>query len=231
MIAASMYSVSGGIIKKELSIAFLAILVAPVAHAQDKEFAFELTPFAGVTGGGDFEDVVSGAELSLDDSSSFGLILNIDESANTQWEVLYSRQATEADTTGLPISGASMDIDVQYLQGGGTYLFDGDTARPYLAATIGASRFEPGPGSVDSETFFSFSIGTGLHIRPNDRLGVRLEAGAFGTLLDSHSELFCESGPAGAICAVQVDGTVLWQFQAFAGIVFRFCGIASGRFC
>jgi hypothetical protein len=205
-----------------LLIACLAMLVCPAAYAQQEDFVFELTPFAGATTGGDFEDMATGAELSLGDSSSFGLILNIDESANTQWELLYSRQATEADTTGLPIAGPPIDIDVHYLHGGGTYVFDGNIARPYLAATVGASHFEPGPGGIDGETFFSFSIGTGLHIRPNDRFGIRLEARGFGTLLDSNSQLFCQSGPAGAICAVQVEGTVLWQFQAFAGLVFRF---------
>jgi hypothetical protein len=181
-----------------------------------------LTPFAGLTTGGDFEDLTSTAELALDDSSSFGLILNIVESANTQWEILYSLQATEADTTGLPISGAPLDIDVHYIQGGGTYLFSGDAARPFLAATVGASHFAPGLSGVDSETFFAFSIGTGLQIRPNARFGIRLEARGYGTLVDSDSNLFCQSGPAGAICAVTVDGTILWQFQAFAGFVFRF---------
>ena len=181
-----------------------------------------MTPIAGLATGGDFEDMTSGASLDLDDSTSFGLILDIRESANTQWEVLYSLQATEADTTGLPISGAPLDIDVHYIQGGGTYLFEGNSARPFLAVTIGAAHFDPGLDGVDSETFFSFSIGTGLHIRPNDRFGIRLEARGFGTLLESDSDLFCQSGPAGAICAIRVEGTVLWQFQATAGFVFRF---------
>lgn len=201
---------------------FVALLAASTAHGQDAAYNFELTPFAGLTTGGDFDDMTSGASLALDDSSSFGLILDIRESDNTQWEILYSLQATEADTTGLPISGSPLGIDVHYIQGGGTYLFEGDNARPYLAATIGASYFEPGLGGVDSETFLAFSIGTGLHIRPNDRLGIRLEARGYGTLLDSDSDLFCQSGPAGAVCAVRVEGTVLWQFQAFSGFVFRF---------
>jgi Outer membrane protein beta-barrel domain len=220
MIALSTYSEFAGI-TKPFAIC-LAMLAASVAQAQESSYKFELTPFAGVTTGGDFDDMGGTASLALDDSSSFGLILNIEESANTQWEVLYSLQATEADTTGLPISGAPLDMDVHYIQGGGTYLFDGDAARPFLAATVGASHFAPGLSGVDSETFFAFSIGTGLQIRPSARFGVRLEARAYGTLVDSTSDLFCQSGPSGAICAVTVDGTILWQFQAFAGFVFRF---------
>ena len=202
--------------------ASIVLLATAAVHGQGNAYSFELTPFAGLTTGGDFEDMTSSASLALDDSSSYGLILNIRESANTQWEILYSLQATEADTTGLPIGGAPLEIDVHYIQGGGTVLFDGDIVRPYVAATIGASRFEPGRGGVDGETFFAFSIGTGLHIRPNDRFGIRLEARGYGALLDSDSDLFCQSDPAGAICAVHVDGTVLWQFQAFAGFVIRF---------
>ena len=200
----------------------LALLAVPAAQAQDDVFKFELTPFAGFATGGDFEDTITGDSLTLDDSASFGLILNIRESADTQWEILYSRQATEADTTGLPISGAPLDIDVHYIHGGGTYLFEGNNVRPFLAATIGATHFEPGRTGVDSETFFSFSIGTGLHIRQNDRFGIRLEARGYGTLFESDSDLFCQSGPTGTICAIRVDGNVLWQFQATAGFVFRF---------
>ena len=229
MIGRSTFSGSAGITSTCLNnpiripaAALSALLATSAVHGQDNAFNFEVTPFAGLTTGGDFEDVTSGASLALDDSSSYGLILNIRESANTQWEILYSLQSTDADTTGLPTGGSPLDIDVHYIQGGGTYLFDGDNARPYMAATIGASRFEPGLSGVDGETFFAFSIGAGLQIRPDDRFGIRLEARGYGTLLNSESDLFCQSDPAGAICVVHVEGTVLWQFQAFAGFVFRF---------
>ena len=229
MIGPSMSSGSGGIIRTSSKRAInktvavcLALLAAPAAQAQEGTYKFELTPFAGFATGGEFEDLASSTSLELDDSSSFGLILNIRESANTQWEILYSLQATETDTTALPISGSSLDLDVHYIQGGGTYLFDGDAARPFLAATIGAAHFEPGLSGVDSETFFAFSIGTGLQIWPNDRFGIRLEARSYGTLLDSDTDLFCQSGPAGLICAIHVDGTVFWQFQTMAGFIFRF---------
>jgi hypothetical protein len=206
---------------KTLSVC-MALLAVPAAHAQQETFNFELTPFGGYTFGGDFDDTDTTASLALDDGANFGLIFDIRESPNTQWEILYSRQATEADTTGLPVSGPPLDLDVHYIHGGGTYLFDGDNARPFLAATIGASHFEPGLDSVSSETFFSFSIGVGLHVRPNDRFGIRLEARGFGTLMDSDTDLFCQSDPAGALCAVRVEGTLLWQFQTMAGFVFRF---------
>lgn len=200
----------------------VVLLAATAVNAQTEMSRFELTPFAGITFGGEFEDMTSSESLQLDDNASFGLILDIRESANTQWEILYSRQATRADTTDLPTSSASFDVDVHYIHGGGTYLGEGDRARPFLAATIGATHFEPGLDDFGSETFFSFSIGAGFQLRPNDRLGIRLEARAYGTVLESDTELFCRTGPVENICAIRSEGTILWQLQTLAGFVFRF---------
>ena len=113
---------------------------------------------------------------------------------------------------------------MHYVQGGGTYQGDGELVRPYLAATIGVAHFDVATDGYDSETFFSFSIGGGLQFWPNNRLGVRLEGRAFGTLVRSDSDLFCVSDPGNgtAGCAISVSGEVLWQFQAMAGVVFRF---------
>ncbi len=201
---------------------FVCVVLLTAADAQPETSRFELTPFAGYTFGGEFEDMTSSDSLKLDDGASFGLILNIRESANTRWEILYSRQASRADTTDLLTSGTTLDLDVHYIQVGGIYLADGHRARPFLAATIGATHFEPRPAGFDSETFFSFSIGAGFHLRPNDRLGIRLEARAYGTLLESDTDLFCQTGPGENICAIRSEGTVLWQLETLAGFVFRF---------
>lgn len=194
----------------------------PAADAQEEISRFELTPFAGYAFGGAFDDVNGIDSLDLDDDASLGLILDIRETSHTQWEILYSRQATAADTTGLPISRSSLDLDVHYIQAGGTYQGGGNHARPYLAAAIGATHFEPGLSGFDNETFFSFSIGAGLQFRPNDKLGFRLEARAFGTVLESDSDVFCETGPTTNICAITAEGSVLWQLETFAGLVVRF---------
>lgn len=222
MIAASMSSGFAGIIAKRVSACCVLLCAAMLARGQQENFTLELTALAGFTTGGDFEESDTAAELSLDDSAHVGLILDIRQSSNTQWEILYSRQETKADVTGSPLGASTLELRVHYLQGGGTYLFDGENARPFIAATIGASHFAPGPSGVDSETFFSFSIGAGLQVLPINRFGIRLEARGFGTLLGSDSDLFCQSGPAGAACAIRAEGTVLWQAQAFAGFVFRF---------
>jgi hypothetical protein len=114
------------------------------------------------------------------------------------------------------------DIDIQYLQIGGTYVADGQRARPFLAATLGATRFDPGPLTFDSENFFSFGVGAGWYLQASERLNLRLEGRLLGTLLRSDSDLFCETGPDENICALAADGDFFWQFQTSLGFAFRF---------
>ncbi len=214
---------------KETQILFNRIFILVIllscsvpTHAQERLFNFEITPFGGYRYGGEFEEADRNFSIELDDKESYGLILNARHSPVTQWEILYSRQETSADTIGLGLSDPLLDISVEYLQAGGTYLWDGDHARPFLAATLGVTQIDIGNPGYDSDSFFSFSLGLGLQIRPTDRLGIRLEARGYGTLLDSNSDLFCEFGPSNNICAVRIDGTIMWQVEALAGIVFRF---------
>ncbi len=192
------------------------------AAAQSSPGAFELTPYGGYRFGGTFEEMDTDVEVDLADDATFGLIFNVRESANTQWEIIYSRQSTEADTSSLSIPEQAVDIELHILQGGGTYQGEGEWARPYLAATVGGTLIDPGLPSFDSDVFWSFSVGAGFNIRPSERLGFRLEARVFGTLLSADSDLFCSSGAGGALCAIAVEGNMLWQVETFAGVVFRF---------
>ena len=205
-------------------VTYAALFLTAAANAQPDAGIFEITPYGAYSFGGTFNDSETGASVALKNSTNAGLILNFRESANTQWEVLYSLQPAEADVTGLTTTTSPLDIDVHYLQAGGTYQADGDRVRPYLAATVGAAHYDVKTEGFDSDTFFSFSIGTGLQLRPNDRLGLRLEARLFGTFLKSDSTLFCVSDPGGgtAGCAFTVTGEILWQVQTMAGVVFRF---------
>lgn len=203
-----------------------AIGGAAEASAQSSPGKFELTPYGGYRFGGTFEDIDTEIEVELDDAASFGLIMNFRESGNTQWEVIYSQQNTTADVSDLALPQTELDLRLQNLQFGGTYIGEfmdrGERVRPYLAATIGGTHIEPDEPTLDSDTFWSFSIGGGLQLAPTNRVGLRLEARAWGTLIDSNTSLFCSSGPQGGLCAIRIDGRMLWQFETFAGVVFRF---------
>ena len=196
---------------------------AAAANAAENELNIELTPFAAYRFGGSFD--VEDAETSYDivDSPSYGFIVNFRQQANTQWEILYSRQQTEAEFSDPTAGNSVLDVDIDVLQGGGTYQFDGDKVRPYLTLTVGGTHVNTSAGDVsDSDTFWSGSFGMGLQIRPNDRLGLRLEARAYGTFINSDTDIFCQTGPNQNVCAIRVDGTMVSQFETIAGVVFRF---------
>jgi len=200
----------------------VASLWAATATAQEQAFNFEITPYGAYRFGGQFDDLDSDVSIEVDDSSSYGIIFNARHSPITQWEILYARQETSADSNGLDLGDTSLDLGIEYLQAGGTYLWDGDQVRPFLAATLGLTRIEVSNEGFDDDSFFSFGVGLGLQVRPTERLGIRLEARGFGTLLDSDTDIFCKTGPDNNICAVRIEGTVMWQVETFAGLVFRF---------
>jgi hypothetical protein len=202
--------------------ALASVSPVDVATAQDGPFRIELTPYAAYRVGGQFEEQDGDGEFELEDSAAHGLILNIRATANTQWELLYSSQDTEIGTQSLFAGDPVLDVDVEYFHFGGTYLFEGEAVRPFFAMTAGLSRFDPQGPNLSAESDFSASIGGGLQLRATERLGIRLEARAFTTFVDSDSDIFCLSAGGAAACAVRVEGTTLTQLEARAGMVFRF---------
>jgi hypothetical protein len=202
--------------------ALLCLCLVSTAQAQDDKFNFELTPFGGYRFGGTFEVEDSSDSYDFNDSSSFGLILGIPHSSNTQFEILYSKQSTEAEFSGATPNDPVIDIDLQVLQLGGTYQFDGDKVVPYIAATLGATNARVSSTGSANDTFWSGSFGLGVLISPNSRVGLRLEARAYGTFTNSSTSLLCESGPNIAGCAIRIEGDMLTQIETFAGVVFRF---------
>jgi len=203
----------------------LASSLARGAAAADNEAPprFELTPFAGYRIGGEFEQQNGGGHYELDEGNSEGLIFNITaRDVNTQWEVLYGHQSTKVATQVAFDPAARLPLDVEYFQFGGTYLFDGEDTRPFIALTVGVTHFGPSLPGVDAESFLSGSLGGGVQLRKTERIGVRLEARVFATFVNSDGALFCHSGPAGGACAIQIHGTALYQLETSAGVVFRF---------
>lgn len=200
---------------------FSLVLFCP-ALSQAQEAGAELTAFGAYRFGGTFEEEASEAEYELNDSPSFGLILNLRHKDPTQWEILYSQQQTEAEFVGTTTNDPEVDIDLHVLQLGGTYQWEGEVARPYLAFTLGGTHVRASSNGSDSDTFFSGSIGVGMKFLPTSRIGIRVEARAYGTLVDNNTKLFCSTGPDENICAIQLEGKMLSQVETFAGITVRF---------
>ncbi len=196
------------------------------AVAGDDVYHVEITPFAGYRFGGSFdaEDSETGVDVDIDDHSSYGLIVNWPAEPNTEYEVFFSRQSTSLETGSLFAPGDPIldELDITYLQLGGTYLFEGERAWPFMVATIGASRFEPDNSEYDSETFFAFSIGGGYKIAVTPRIGLRLEGRGLASVVSSDSAVFCRSDEVSSGCLIAVRGSLVWQWEMSAGLRVRF---------
>ena len=201
----------------------LAVLAVSTALAEDEATPFELTLHAGYRIGGELDD--DGEEdlvYEVEESNAQRVTFNIVASPTTQWEVLFARQRTLLGADGMRGVDSRIDVDVEYLHFGGTYLLSDGDARPFIVLTAGLARFEPRDSDVGAENYVSASIGGGVQLRTKKRLGVRLEARAFATLVDDKGGLFCRSGPEGGACLVAVEGDAVVQWEAGAGIVYRF---------
>jgi hypothetical protein len=200
-----------------------------MAAAEGDVYHLEISPFAGYRFGGSFdsddtEDTGAGVDVDIDDHSSYGLIVNWPAEPNTEYEVFFSRQSTSLETDSLFAPGEPVldELDITHLQLGGTYLFEGDRAWPFMVATIGASRFEPDNSAYDSETFFAFSIGGGYKIALTPRIGLRLEGRALASVVSSDSAVFCRSDEVSSGCLIAVRGSLVWQWETSAGLRVRF---------
>jgi hypothetical protein len=210
----------GRIFSGTAAAAALLLCLASPARAQEprKYNDFEFTPFAGYMAGGEFEDPIDSSDRDLDAGSDFGLIVN----AATDWwrhyEMVYAHQGTEVDGV------EPFDMDVEYLHFGGSVSYPDTEAKyviPYFGMTVGATRFSPDQAGLDDETKFSLTMSTGLRIPITQHFGVRLDLRAWGTLLDSDSEIFCVSS-AGLTCRIKAKGDFFLQYSANLGVTVGF---------
>ena len=206
----------------------ILILLGAYSTALAQDYNVEVTPFGGYRFGGDFDvtdgngDSDAGSSVKLRDAGSYGVLLDLRHSDVTTYQFLYSEQSTTADVNDPDASLSTVDTTLRILQFGGTYRGPGDVVQPYLAATIGGTNIRTSANGSQSDTFFSGSIGVGVNVMPTNRVGFRFEARAYGTLTDSDTDLFCQTGPELNVCAVRVKGTILSQFETFAGFTVRF---------
>ena len=197
-------------------------LLAMALGASADNLDTELTVFGAYRFGGTFDVDGSDASYEMQDSPSLGLIWNHRYEDNTQWELFFSQQRSEVEISEPAGSDPIVDVDLYTLQVGGTYLWEGDKVRPYLAATIGGTHVKADSSGSKSDTFVSGSIGLGIKVSPSSRLGFRLEARALGVLTNNSTDLFCQTGPDLNVCAIKVEGDLFTQIETFAGVVFRF---------
>jgi hypothetical protein len=181
--------------------------------------SFEIAPFVGYQIGGDFNDLNTGQHYSLQDHTVFALALDAPADYSSQYELFYSRQATQLKGYGL----APIDMTVEYLHIGGTIpLDDNPRARPYLAGGLGVSRFTPQDSTGSQDTVFSMSLALGLRAPLSRQLSVRLEARGLVSFMDSGTAVFCHSGAEGAACHLASQNSAQFQLSLLAGLAYQF---------
>ncbi|MBP2677308.1 MAG: uncharacterized protein H6Q82_373 [Deltaproteobacteria bacterium] len=198
-----------------------ALLLSPVLSPEEAvaEWGLEITPYAGYTIGGNFTDNTSGANLDVGEGGSFGLVLGLPDTPETQYELFYGFQRTKV-TGGGTFGGETLfDLDIHYLHLGGTYIFPGEKVRPFISGGLGATHFVPYGSGLNQKTYFSLSLGGGAKIPISGHVALRFEGRGFLTILPDTTEIFCVSS-GGAACNVRVQGDVLGQLLLMAGITF-----------
>jgi hypothetical protein len=194
-------------------------LVAPTAQAAEPVDynTFEITPFGGYMFGGEFEDPADDSERDLESDTAFGVIFDVAADSWRHYEFLYASQSTQ-------VEGATpIDMDVQYLQIGGIVSYE-EARRviPYFGLTFGGAHFSPDAPGLDDETKVSFSAAGGVRIPITDHIGVRFDARAFITLLDTDDgQIFCVSSE-GATCVIRAKGDTFAQYAASLGVTIAF---------
>ena len=198
------------------AIALLLCVVPRVAEAQAAS-RVEVTAFGGYRFGGDFYEIASRRPVDADGAASFGVVVNIPFTRETQIEALVTHQEARFTIPGADgVDGQRFRVTVDQYQLGGLTEFGTGRARPFLTGLLGLTRYE---ASGDHELRFSGSAGGGVKLFPTRHLGARLEGRLFATLVDAEADvLVCSPG----FCVGSIDASFVWQAEFTAGLVVRF---------
>jgi hypothetical protein len=198
----------------------ITILILSVAtifsHVSLASAGTEITPMLGYRIGGEFNQVDSTATLKFDESESYGIIVDLDYNKYQQITLLYSRQDTSLRSSQTLAINPLFDVDIEYFHIGGNQIWIKDKMRPFFGATAGATHFSA--DGRNATTKFSLSIGGGSKFFLTKRVALMVGLRGYATFVSNSSSIFC--GPNG--CLASVSGSALFQFEANAGITFRF---------
>ena len=181
---------------------------------------FEVTPFATLPFGGDFEsdrrsDIL---ELDVDDGSGHGLSVGFGLTPDFQLELFWSRQESDLlEDAGFLLGDVALgELDIDYFHGGVLYQWGGRRLRPFVAGSVGITEFDPAEPLLENETRFSVGVGAGFKLFFRQHFGLRFELRAFSTVIDEGDEI-CDRG----FCYYD-DGTYFFQAELRGGLIFAF---------
>jgi len=165
-------------------------------------------------------------ELEVESGANFTVALSYAQASKPglRGEFSYSRQRAgvefEPDFGGS--STADFDADFHYFLLGALYGFPASPrVEPFAGVYLGAMYASPVGGNYDSETLLAISGVAGVKTYLSRHVGLRFQSRLLAPVSIESGSLFCSS--AAGVCAVSVDaGTVFWQGDFTAGVVFAF---------
>ena len=191
----------------------LAVAAAP-ARAEPPE----LTAFAGVRTGYEFEDGATGADRPADESLTLGLMLGFPLDNDRTLEVVWTHQ--QVDVPPPDVGGAEVGLRFDTLTVGGTYEWGQHAVRPFVSATAGLALLSPDDSDYDMDLLFAGTLGAGVKVPVSKRAGLRFEGRGIALFSLDGSAGVC--GPGG--CALAFAGSGIGQFELLAGV-----SVALGR--
>jgi len=153
---------------------------------------------------------VRDGELKIPSSGSYGFTLDFPVRPGGRVELLYWRQDTRAEFSSVGIGGGTeeeFDIAVEYWQLGGMTEFPQGNLTPFFVLTLGTTRLVGKENAGGDEFRFSGTVGGGVKIAGQGRVGIRLEGRALITASNTGSSFFCGTGG----CAIGVVGDAIAQ--------------------
>jgi hypothetical protein len=197
------------------------LLRAAASAAQSPDHPLEITGFFGIQAG----DTIQSApgRLEVDAAPSYGVMVDVRVRPDATIQILYDRQDTALDfrsSDPLFPREVTADLAIEYYHLGGTVEFKKDRFRPYLALTVGATRFDPQVRDVGDEWRFSVSVGLGFKAYMTPRVGLRVDGRVWPTFIQTSGGLFCGGGGGG--CLVSVEADFFTQVNATAGLFVTF---------
>jgi hypothetical protein len=188
--------------------AALAMSVAAFAGAQQ----LEVTAFAGLRLGGEFEDAASGATRWLDEGASFGLMLGHPLGNDRTFEVVWDHQ--EGSVAAATSAEPSIGIDLDSFTLGGTFEWPRKRTRPFVSGTVGLMVLSPETAGYDRDVLLALTLGGGVKVPISRSVTLRFEGRGIATLAVGGAAGVCGGGG----CALTISGSGIGQLELLAGL-------------
>lgn len=204
-----------------VAIAALFLVNTPATEAQrSAPMSVELSGGYAYQWGGSSD--ITGGQIEIPTSGSYGFTLDVPVRSGGKLELLWWRQDTSAEfnAVGVGPNVGLTDVAVEYWQMGGMTEVRRGNVSPFVVLTLGATRLIGKGNTTGNETRFSGTLGGGLKVSGQGRVGLRLEGRLLVTSSNTDSAFFCGLGG----CAIGLVGDPIAQGVLSASLFLKLGG-------